>query len=320
MKTNEVISRLNSINSEHSKYSVFFDEQDNCYFGKDEESNVVYMLESSSPLIPSVYQETKSLRFVFNQNCTFSCNNTLQNKTMHIMICKETELDKLKAFIRLSKSFSAQDTGVDQYYLAKLFNSISSLFDKKRNITETEIQGLFSELYTILFFYHKGCSLAKNWQSKNKMKFDFSIDTKKRIEIKSTIKPVRVHHFRHEQLQSELYDIKIVSIMLQKNDYGLSLGDLVTEITEVFQDDFALLLHIEKTVSQIDNDMLTEIKYDETHLKNNIKFFDAKSIPHFNEKNPDGVFNAEYDCDLETTQDLSIDEMIKWIGNNEVLQ
>ncbi|MBR0542033.1 MAG: PD-(D/E)XK motif protein [Clostridia bacterium] len=316
MRINEIASKLDSLISECSQYSVFFDELDNCYFGKDKDNNIVYMLESSSPKIPSVYQETKSLRFVFNQNCSFSCNDVLQKKTMHILTCKESNFDNMTAFIRLTKSFSASDKGIDQYYLAKLFSSVSSLFDKKRNVTESEIQGLFSELYTIRFFYNKGCDLAKNWQSKNKMKFDFSIDSKKRLEIKSTLKPVRIHHFRHEQLQSELYDIKIVSIMLQKNDYGLSLGDLVNEITELFPDDFSLLLHIEKTISQIDNNIMHSLKYDETYIKNNIKVFDAKKIPHFNEKNPDGVFNAEYDCDLETTQDLSIDETIKWICDN----
>ena len=51
----------------------------------------------------------------------------------------------------------------------------------------------------------------------------------------------------------------------------------------------------------------------ELYLKSNIRFYDAKDIPHFNEKSPDGVFNAEYDCNLETTTYLSQEKFAEWI-------
>ena len=38
------------------------------------------------------------------------------------------------------------------------------------------------------------------------MKFDFSINNYKKIEIKTTTKDVRIHKFRHEQLVSDIYD------------------------------------------------------------------------------------------------------------------
>lgn len=59
------------------------------------------------------------------------------------------------------------------------------------------------------------------------------------------------------------------------------------------------------------------IKYDEAYLKENIRFYDAKSIPHFTQKTPDGVFNAEYDCDLSTAAYLQVDDLIKWIIDSE---
>lgn len=313
MNNKEIFEKINSIIIPSENYLVFQVEPSNCFFGKDSDGNVVFMMNSSSPKIPSIHQETKSLKFIFNKKCILQFGGSKKTEVMHVLTCKDKEPEKTRAFIRLTKSFSFSDTGLDQYYLAKLFSSISALFDKQRQVSEMELQGLFAELYTILHLRSAGCDIAKYWQSRNKMKFDFSIDAKRRIEIKSTLKSERIHHFRHDQLLSELYDIKVVSILLRKNDCGVSLGDVVEQMREIYANDFALMLHIENTISQIDDDYLYGIKYDELYLKNNIHFFDANDIPHFNEKSPDGVFNAEYDCNLDTAKHLSEEEITKWI-------
>lgn len=67
-----------------------------------------------------------------------------------------------------------------------------------------------------------------------------------------------------------------------------------------------------------DREKIKNIKYDETYLESNLKFFDAVNIPHFNERTPDGVFNVEYDCDLEGIKDLSENDLITWIKENSI--
>lgn len=312
MNNKKIFEKVIEMKTPEDNY-LMFQVESNCYFGKDYEGNVVFMLMSSSPNISAVHQETKSLKFAFNKRCVLQCDNTLSSKVMHVLTCKEKDNEKIKAFIRLTKSFSINEPGLDQYYLAKLFSSISALFDKQRQINESEIQGLFAELYTILFLRNSACDIAKYWQSRNKMKFDFSLNEIKRIEIKSTLKAERTHHFRHEQLLSKLYDIKVVSMMLRKNDCGVSLFNVVDAIRELYADNFALMLHIETVISQIDEDLLQNLRYDKVYLENNLRFYDAKNIPHFNEKTPDGVFNAEYDCNLDMTQHLTKLELIEWL-------
>ena len=137
--------------------------------------------------------------------------------------------------------------------------------------------------------------------------------TEKRIEIKSTINESRTHHFKHDQLLSELYDIRIVSIMLQRSDAGISLGDLIEQIHEAYPTEYPLLMHIEELVSHIDNSRLFETKYDPLYLKANLRYFNALYIPHFNEKTPEGVFNAEYDCVLDTTTTTDETAIVAWI-------
>ena len=295
-----------------SQYEVFVVD-DSCYFGKDYNNNVVFMIPSQLERVAPVYQETRSLRFAFNKKCVFRNGNSVDSKIVHMLTCKETDENKVMAFIRLTKAFAQNEQDNDQYYLAKLFSSISALFDKERRVSEAELQGLFAELYTILHFLENSCDIVDFWQSRNMMKFDFSISATKRLEIKSTLKPSRTHHFLHEQLQSELYDIRIVSIMLQKNDCGVSLEELIEIIREKYTNNYALLMHIESLISHADEETLQSIKYDRIYLRENIKYFNAEDIPHFNEKTPDGVFNAEYDCNLDTSPALSEESILGWI-------
>ena len=312
MDSKAIFDRLKNKNSSNQTYEVF-SVDDTCYFGKDKDNYIAFMIPSLMIRVASVYQETRSLRFAINKKCTFRNDDTIETKVVHLLTCKERDEEKIMAFIRLTKAFAQNDRDNDQYYLARLFSSISSLFDKERKVSEIELQGLFAELYTIRYFGKKSCDLSRFWQSRNMMKFDFSISEKKRIEIKSTLKASRTHHFKHDQLLSELYDIHIISFLLRKSDFGVSLEDLVDEIREDYSDNYALLMHIEMSIAHVDKDMMRGIKYDELYLKENLRYFGAKDIPHFNEKTPDGVFNAEYDCCLDTSPTVSEEFLISWI-------
>lgn len=313
MDSRTILEKLKGKSTVSQTYQVFFIESSSCYFGKDKDNNVVFMIPSNIPKIAAVYQETKSLRFAFNKKCTFRSETEEKTQVVHLLTCKEENEDKILAFIRLTRAFAQGKRDNDQLCLSKLFSSISSLFDRKRQVSEIELQGLYAELYVILYLYKAGCDISKCWQSKNMMKFDFSISDRKRMEIKSTTKTSRTHHFKHDQLLSELYDIRIVSIMLQKNDYGESLGELIEQMQDKFADNYALLVHIESTISQIESEELYDIKYDSTYTRTNLRFYNAKDIPHFNEKTPDGVFNAEYDCVLDTSQSIMEQDMISWL-------
>ena len=315
MANKYIHQKIEEIGAFNSDYMVFGVDENKCYYGKTKNKEIVFMIPSRSAKMHSICQETKSLIFYYNKQCSFLLDGIPTEKTMHVLVCKEIKRDKIEAFIRLTYAFSVSEPENDQYYMPKLFSSISMLFDKQRQVSEIELQGLFAELYIITYFYKYNCRIDQYWQSRNKMKFDFSINEKKRLEIKSTTKSSRTHHFKHDQLLSELYDIKVVSIMLQKNDCGISLMDLIRFIRQHFADNYALLLHIEEIVSQIDESQLDFYKYDEAFIENNMKFFDAVNIPHFKEKTPDGVFNAEYDCCLDGVLGISNEMILEWLKN-----
>lgn len=295
-------------------YAVFLaDDTKECYFGKDSDGNIVFMIPSTLTRIAPVSQETKSLKFVFNKKCFFLLGETIQSRVMHVLVCKEQADDKILAFIRLTKAFAQTERDNDQFYLTSLFSSLATLFTTKKEPSENELQGLFSELYTILHFHNIGCDISACWQSRSMMKFDFTFNEKKRFEIKSTLKSDRVHHFKHEQLCSELYDIRIVSVMLRKSDCGISLSDLISEIQTIYADQYPLLMHIATTVSHVETSRLKEFMYDEIYLADYLRYYNAATIPHFNERTPDGVFNAEYDCSLSNVSALPEQDIINWV-------
>ena len=53
------------------------------------------------------------------------------------------------------------------------------------------------------------------------------LSEKKKIEVKTTLKEDRIHHFLHQQLDTDRLDIRVISILLQKDDAGMSLLDLI---------------------------------------------------------------------------------------------
>lgn len=313
MDNKEIYDRLNNCQTEGAQFVVFSVDGDTCYFGKDQDGNTVFMIPSTLKNVPPLHQKTTSLGFSFNKKCSFELNGNSTMRVVHVLTCKEKDKDRVLAFIRLTRAFAQTDRDNDQLYLAKLFSSLSALFDKKKDISDVELQGLFAELYSILHFREIGCDISECWQSRNMMKFDFTLTEKKRIEIKSTLKASRTHHFKHDQLLSELYDIRVVSIMLRKSDFGISLGDLIVEINEVYSTQYPLLMHIEAIASHIEKERLYETRYDSAYIKANHRYYDAMNIPHFNEKTPDGVFNAEYDCVLDTAIATEENEIIAWI-------
>lgn len=313
MDKSVILEKIKTIPCPNEGFCAFWTDDYKSLYGKDSENNIVFMLPSATPKLAVLQQETRALSFTFNKRCLLNIEGNLNRAIMHTIVCKDRNEDKLEAFVRLTYAFSLTEPGNDQYYLAKLFSAMSNLFVVGKPPSEIELQGLYAELYVILYLKKSGVDIASYWQSKNKMKFDFSFNSKKRLEIKSTIKTDRVHHFKHEQLLNQLYDIKVVSMQLQKNDCGISLFDLISEIRNEYSNNFALLLRIDSIISSIDDRTAANLKYDDTYSQQHIKFYDAAVIPHFNEQTPEGVFNAEYDCILDNIQEMNIRDVIEWI-------
>jgi hypothetical protein len=136
------------------------------------------------------------------------------------------------------------------------------------------------------------------------MKFDFSITSKMKLEVKSTFSNERRHHFKHDQLVEGGFDIYVLSYLLREDDQGLSLFELIQYTIPFLANNKNQLLRIYSILKDINESTLKSIKLSQDFLLNQRRFYKAIDIPKFNEKSPEGVMNAEYDSVLENVPSI----------------
>ena len=105
MTNQDIYEQVKSIPLPESNYIVFHDNDEDCYYGKDNSGRIIFMAESKSPKLLPVLQETKSLIFAFNKKCTFSLEKTECTRIVHLLVCKESSVDSLLAFINFSPQY-----------------------------------------------------------------------------------------------------------------------------------------------------------------------------------------------------------------------
>ena len=65
MDSKTILEKLSVKLAVSQTYEVFPVDNSSCYFGKDNDNNIVFMIPSKMPRVAPIYQETKSLRFAF---------------------------------------------------------------------------------------------------------------------------------------------------------------------------------------------------------------------------------------------------------------
>lgn len=283
------------------------------YYGKDSEGHYVFATLSQNFQLRASIQKTKKLIFLFNATCDIVADNAHTQTTMNVLICLSDKESEILAFIRLTLAFVGCADEQSPKKLHELFTAITNLFASAYKANQVELQGFYGELYAIKHFYQQGINLSDYWQKKERMKFDFSISTHKKIEIKSTTKEVRIHHFRHEQLLSDLYDIRIISIMLRADDSGLPLLSLIRDVQEIAVNNFDTLMYIEDFIKNFDEAELSNIRYDAAYTHRNLHIYEAADVPRFEKEQPRGVSKTEYDSDLTNAKPLTTNDFANWV-------
>lgn len=284
------------------------------YYGINVDGHVVFISPSLNKNIRSSSQETKHLYLSTNTRCSLKTTTNNIEGFYNILICKEREFKSVISFLQLTDVYSKvyEESGIN---IRTFFETLKNLFSNKKQLPLIELQGLYGELFIMEYLRGFQFDISKYWQSKEKMKFDFSISDVKKIEIKTTTGDKRIHKFRHEQLVSDIYDTWIVSIMLRKDDKGLSLYQLAEDVKKNNPKNLNLHTRITNLLNNYTVEELEEIKFNKDYSQKNIGFFRTTNIPKFPEKQPSGVTNTEYDSDLGSTKSGNVSELLEWIDN-----
>ena len=121
------------------------------------------------------------------------------NKKMSLLVLKTLNTKYIEVFVSLINSMIDD---LNEEKLLKHFLEIKTLFSNDIKISKIELEGMWGELFSMIYLKkYFNIDISKYYQKEMKRKFDFSVTDKKKIEIKSTLKPERVHHFLHQQLR-----------------------------------------------------------------------------------------------------------------------
>lgn len=291
------------------------------FVGRDNLGHASIVILSNRPNRTPIRQKTKLLSVECNVSVVYNLEGIKRQDVVHIIRCLADSKKEEEIFVELTPLFNEPSLDNDQEdAILETVSILSSFFADKSEPSYNELQGLFAELYTI-WSYADTVDLSYYWQSKDRMKFDFSLTETDKIEIKSTLKNERRHHFRHEQLLSDIFQVYVISYMLRIDDEGLSLYELISKTKPMLQHDPRKVLIVDKYIKNTSEERLREIRYNEHLLQYCRKIYMADEIPKFREHTPSGVSNAEYDCILDNAKDISekqfLDEIKKIVSSED---
>lgn len=310
MKTvNEIKGILSKVSIPDEGYNLVV--CDNYYWGRSSKGGIVFGFLTVNKNIVPLSQSTEYLKLYINNNFKVNIDNAYEFKKMSVIVLKNDVDKNSDAFIRVILSMM---DNLNEEKLLKHFLELKNLFSYEKKISKIELEGMFGELFAMYILkINYGIDISHYYQKEDRRKFDFNLSEKKKIEVKTTLKEDRIHHFLHQQLDTDRLDIRVISILLQKDDAGMSLLDLINECKDLFSGYFDIILHIEMMTKNIDLDELGSIKFNYQYAKTNFKIYDAIKIPRIKERNIDGVFNVEYDIDFSNVQNETVGKFIDWI-------
>jgi hypothetical protein len=233
-----------------------------------------------------------------------------------ILACESTEAADHETFLVLADAFLAQSSGTSgREPLVRFFRSLVRLFgtEHARDVA-AEREGLWGELFMMreaggFRFW------ASSWHSETTRRFDFSAGSR-RVEVKSTIGQVRIHHFAHRQVYAQLgEEIFIASALLREDDVGLSLRQLIDECREALRGTSeALKLERALRSAAMEDPVEAGPVFDAREARQNLAWYRAVDAPQFRMPEPPGVTETRYRVDLSGAPRVAEDDLQHWLN------
>lgn len=190
--------------------------------------------------------------------------------------------------------------------ISTLITNIVKLFRSLSMPPKKSIQGLWSELF-LISQSKKPISLIRAWHRNPDDRYDFCIDNEY-IEVKSTASATREHHFSLEQLTPpDGTTVVIASMMIEKDQAGSSIWDLLTRLRKKISREPDLALQLEEVVNRTlgtNWKFALEDRFDERNAKRSLAYYSVKDIPCIDSEIPAEVRNVRFVSDISAVPPL----------------
>lgn len=290
-----------------------FQYNDNILVGFDSDRNLCVVVLSNCDNRNVIHQRTKMISVECNRPVKYQIDGREEKHIVHVLSLKSSSEKDREIFLELVYVM-LKDGDVSDEDILDIFRTLTDFFANNREPSDNELTGLYAELDSIEHF-QSALDWAKYWQSRDRLKFDVSFSDSVKGEIKATTKSFRVHHFKHEQLISAIYEIFIISYMFRYDDEGDSLLDLITRVKPLVMNHPKKLLRLNLFIKNTPEERLLDIKFNRQYTEDKRKIYKASDVPKFGEATPDGVANAEYDCSLDNVPTIQEDIFVRYIQN-----
>ncbi len=176
---------------------------------------------------------------------------------------------------------------------------VVELFKRLMEPPRNSLKGLWAELF-IITESKSAVAWATAWHDSSMEKFDFSFPSR-RVEVKATERPSRIHEFALEQLASTpSYDVVVASVLLRASSAGASVLDLARRVISLIDSDRIAVNKIWHNVAEaLGNNFSDEssVRFDEPYARKNLRFISASRIPRPTCQDA-GVFDIRFKIDI----------------------
>ena len=190
--------------------------------------------------------------------------------------------------------------------LVKEIQKLINLFSQLSLPPKKTIQGLWAELLVIERANNPEY-LIKSWHIDTHDKYDFN-DGLDKLEVKSSIRQRRIHHFSIEQLtannNSNLIIASVKTVPVGQGVNIFTLRDNICAKIKDLQTQYFLNEIIIKTIGT-DFSKVADMFFDYKQAIDNLKYYDAHTIPTIDIAYiPKDVSNIHFDSDLSNVNPL----------------
>lgn len=272
------------------------------FIAKSPEGAPVFLLcnPNSKKYIPSI--NFRNISIEFNVECRLSFGNDDFNGNFCIVKFTENFPELYEMFVRcVCSTVDKLPTNASTKTIESFILELGELFRTLNSPGGREISGLWAELF-IISIASDSVNALKSWHNDPYDLHDFS-NERMLLEVKSTVRNIRVHDFSLEQLTPNVNGGGfIVSVLLNK----IASGTGVIELAKLIEDKVREFPELRKKLWRIILESLGEDfsekidkKFDVEFAKKNVKIYPMDVIPRPLTSDDKRVTNIRFSSNLD---------------------
>ena len=271
---------------------------------KDSDGNPALLIASSASSDAMAVHPVELRNVSFRPRCT--CKVRLEGaseseETLAVLKCTTDDLMLREYFLRSASGIVAglPDTP-DETDVARAVGRLVELFRALEAPPRTSLQGVWCELFLIAQATRIRQAAAA-WHADPGALHDF-VAGGQHVEVKASVGPHRIHHFRLEQvLPKRGTEVVVASFVLEETGRGVSLTGLWDEVSSREELTASLRERLSKILAlSLGRDWrkARRIAFDPDVAATNMRLYDASVIPAVDPKLPAQVTEVRFKSEL----------------------